>query len=84
MMTAEDVLDLEPNLILDGVQGGLLSRDEYVVDSWLLPLSNLYSALCNGCDLETDCQVLEFQRHLFFQHWEVKTSKGTLTHSTIQ
>eukprot|EP00004_Rigifila_ramosa_P024651 TRINITY_DN7212_c0_g1_i1.p1 TRINITY_DN7212_c0_g1~~TRINITY_DN7212_c0_g1_i1.p1 ORF type:complete len:422 (+),score=50.64 TRINITY_DN7212_c0_g1_i1:140-1405(+) len=47
----------EPGLCIEGVVGALYSPDEYVVDSFLLALSNLYVALHHGCTLRTSAPV---------------------------
>ncbi len=41
----EEISELEPGLDLDGLVGGVFSEEEYVVDSFLLALSNLYEAM---------------------------------------
>ena len=57
-----DVLEIqrmEPNLNTKDVKAGLYSPNEYVVDPFLLPLSNLYTALELGCTLRTKCRVID-------------------------
>lgn len=54
----------------------LYSPEEYVVDPFLLPLSNLYVALYHGCQLETHCRVIAVtpeQRN--GGGWKVKAEK---------
>lgn len=58
---ASDIQRMEPNLNLDGVKAGLYSPNEYVVDPFLLPLSNLYTALELGCKLKTKCKVIKIE-----------------------
>ena len=54
-----EIKQMEPNLNTKGVKAGLYSPNEYVVDPFLLPLSNLYTALELGCKLRTKCRVIE-------------------------
>jgi L-2-hydroxyglutarate oxidase LhgO len=61
LVTPEEVQQLEPNLNKTSrrLVGGLFSPDEYLVDTWLLAISYLYSALQNGCDLHLNCEVVD-------------------------
>ena len=53
-----ELFRLEPELeITSDVKAALYSPEEYVVDPFLLPLSNLYVALHYGCTLVTSCSV---------------------------
>ena len=57
----------------------LYSPEEYVVDPYLLPLSNLYVALHHGCQLETLCRVIavtkEREQNGSESCWKVKAEK---------
>ena len=62
IVAAGEVLRLEPNMDVGGgrrLLGGLLSVDEYLVDTWLLAVSYLYSALENGARLHLGREVVE-------------------------
>ena len=50
---------MEPNLNTEDVKAGLYSPNEYAVDPFLLPLTNLYTALYYGCKLLRSCKVIE-------------------------
>ena len=52
---------MEPNLNTTNIKAGLYSPNEYVVDPFLLPLSNLYTALELGCKLRTKSKVIEIE-----------------------
>lgn len=56
-----EIQRMEPNLKTDDVKAGLYSPNEYTIDPFLLPLSNLYSALHYGCKLFTNCKVVQAQ-----------------------
>ena len=56
----------------------LYSPEEYVVDPYLLPLSNLYVALHHGCQLETLCRVIAVTKEREQNGescWKVKAEK---------
>ena len=67
---------LEPDLeMADEPLGALYSPEEYVVDPFLLPLSNLYVALHYGCSLETKCTVTKVARDSMTNLWNVEAEK---------
>ncbi len=57
LVDKQEVAALEPGIDMSGVCGGLISEEEFVVDSFLLALSNLYSALKKGCHMVTGCKM---------------------------
>ena len=56
-----EIQRMEPNLNTTNIKAGLYSPNEYVVDPFLLPLSNLYTALELGCKLRTKSKVIEIE-----------------------
>ena len=44
-----ELMTLEPHLCLENIDSGLLSPEEYIVDPYLLPLSNLVKHLDSNC-----------------------------------
>ena len=60
-ITVTEIQRMEPNLHTGGIKQGLYSPNEYVIDPFLLPLSNLYTALELGCELLTKCKVVATQ-----------------------
>lgn len=61
-INVSEIHRMEPNLTIDEVKAGLYSPNEYVVDPFLLPLSNLYTALEYECKLVTNCKVHKTER----------------------
>ena len=78
-ITVTEIQRMEPNLNTDGIKLGLYSPNEYVIDPFLLPLSNLYTALELGCELFTKCKVVEaqWQDDNEKAHWKVFTESKT-------
>ena len=56
-----EIQRMEPHLNTTNIRAGLYSPNEYVVDPFLLPLSNLYTALELGCKLRTKSKVIEIE-----------------------
>ena len=56
--------------------GGLLSSDEYLVDTWMLAVSYLYSALENGAELHLGCEVTDCDLEATSGLWTVKARKN--------
>ena len=56
--------------------GGLLSSDEYLVDTWMLAVSYLYSALENGAELHLGCEVTDCDFEATSGFWTVKARKN--------
>ena len=73
------IQQMEPNLNTDGIKEGLYSPNEYVIDPFLLPLSNLYTALELGCELITKCKVVDAQwlNDNERTSWKVFTERNT-------
>ena len=71
LIDREELMRIEPNLEMAGVLGALYSPEEYVVDPYLLPLSNLYVALHYGCGLETKCVVKNVSHDPSTNFWKV-------------
>ena len=70
-----EIRQLEPELgTLDSVLMALYSPNEYVVDSYLIALSNLYVALHHGCKLVTRCRVVHAEK-LGGKTWNVQAEK---------
>lgn len=70
---------LEPNLAtVDKVLAALYSPEEYVVDPYLLPLSNLYVALSHGCKLVTRCLVTSAVQRPSDNYWLVNVENRGL------
>ena len=74
-----EIQRMEPNLKTDGIKQGLYSPNEYVIDPFLLPLSNLYTALELGSDLITKCKVVdaEWLDDNENAYWKVLTDSKT-------
>ena len=79
LISPPELAELEPELKTTGVWGALYSPDEYVVDPYLLPLSNLYVALHHGCKLTTNCQVEKVHWEEELGMWVVKASDKRYT-----
>ena len=62
---------------LETAVAALYSPEEYVVDPFLLPLSNLYVALYHGCQLEKHCRVIAVtkEQRNGGKYWKVKAEK---------
>ena len=60
------------NLVERRLLGALLSSDEYLVDTWMLAISYLYSALENGAELQFGCEVTECDFEPTSGLWTVK------------
>jgi len=74
-----ELMKLEPDLdIINQSVGAFYSPEEYVVDPFLLPLSNLYIALYHGCQLETRCRVVEVKKDLRQNVWKVTAEKRAI------
>ena len=52
---------LEPELNVENVLAALYSPEEFLVDPFLMVLSNLYVALHYGCQLKTRCRVVNLK-----------------------
>merc|ERR1719367_1174921 len=52
---------MEPNLNSQEIIAALYSPNEYLVDPFLMVLSNLYVALHHGCQLKTRCRVVNMK-----------------------
>ena len=56
--------------------GVLLSSDEYLVDTWMLAISYLYSALENGAELHLGCEVNECDFEATSGLWTVQAKES--------
>ena len=56
--------------------GALLSTDEYLVDTWLLTISYLYSALENGAELHLGYEVTDCHFEATSGHWSIEARKS--------
>ena len=83
IVSAGEVLRLEPNMDVGGrrLLGGLLSADEYLVDTWLLAISYLYSALENGARLHLGREVVECAFDADSGLWTIRVRGGGKTES---
>jgi glycerol-3-phosphate dehydrogenase len=73
-----ELRSLEPHLeVASEAIAALHSPEEYVVDPYLLPLSNLYVALHHGCQLVTRCRVVHVQKESQ-PLWKVEAESRTI------
>lgn len=70
------MLDIEPDLCQDNIIGALYSPNEYVVDPYLLALSNLYSAVGSGAVLLTDTEVIQTTWDAKNKFWTLNTKSS--------
>lgn len=74
IITPEQLRLLEPDLeVASEAKAALYSPEEYVVDAYLMALSNLYVALFHGCQLETRCRVIHVEKDSNL--WKVSAEK---------
>ena len=64
------------NLVERRLLGALLSSDEYLVDTWMLAISYLYSALENGAELHLGCEVTDCEFEANSGLWTVRGRKS--------
>ena len=62
-----------------GIVSALYSSEEYVIDPYLMVLSNLYVALYHGCQLETRCRVTSMEKDKKSGSWKVFVEKRSLS-----
>ncbi len=73
VIDVKELEKIEPDLCQDGIVGALFSPNEYVVDPFLLALSNIYSAIESGATLLTSTEVIQTTWDTKNKIWSVKT-----------
>lgn len=74
IISGDEARKIEPNLSKE-VRKVLLSETAGIIDPFILCYAFMENAMDNGCELMTECEVLEIEKESNF--YKVKTEKGS-------